>query len=62
MNEDLYYSLHDIIYDITSKSSTEEKVQQIVDRIPKNIMSIGESWGYYDTVFKDLIFNWFNKK
>lgn len=57
---------HDAIYDSTNIDLPNESLVIAFNYLPTRIKSIGEEWGYDDTVFDDEVYEFFeipeNKK
>ena len=51
-------TMHDVYLDIKGVSLTKIGLCKLFYRIPKDIISIGEQWGWYDTEFGDMVFKW----
>ena len=44
-------AIHDVVYDVTGSSETDEQLIARFEALPEHIKSIAEKWGANDTVF-----------
>lgn len=52
--------VHDCYYDAKNSVPTEQKIGEIIAKIPKDIIIIGDQWGWNDTEFRDKLYIWIN--
>ena len=55
-------SIHDVVYDVTGASETDERLIARFEALPDHIKSIAEEWGANDTVFCDELQKHLEKK
>ena len=50
--------LHDVVYNATNKSLSNDELMELVAKIPTNILFIALEWGFSDTIFRNQVFEW----
>jgi hypothetical protein len=56
-----YPAVHDVLYEVYSKSYTDDEIDVIVNSLPDHIQSEGMLWGWSDTVFRDMMYRHLEK-
>lgn len=49
-------SIHDILVDIKGVEPSEVEIEYILNRLPNSILNIGEKWGWFDTEFREKVY------
>ena len=57
--KDEYAHLHDLLYDLTDKHFSNEKLDEIIERLPSHLKAEGFEWGFSDTCVRDQIYVWY---
>lgn len=55
---DLDNTINDCHVDIAGNQPSEERILELKQQIPQDILLIGEQWGWYDTEFRESVFKW----
>lgn len=55
-------SIHDGLVNILDRKPTSEEIEHIVKVLPSDIVSIGDTWGYCDTEFREMAYIWMREK
>ena len=50
-----YPALHDCLYQIYNRNLTDVEIDDVWEKLPVRLKSIGIEWGWGDTVFRDLV-------
>lgn len=51
-------TINDCHVNIVGTQPSEERILELKEQIPKDILSIGEQWGWYDTEFREAVSKW----
>lgn len=54
-------AIHDVVYDVTGVSETDEQLIARFEALPSELKSIAEKWGANDTVFGDELQRYLEK-
>jgi hypothetical protein len=59
---------YDIVYELMDKRKitdtllSDESLLKLYNLLPDRIKSIGDEWGFGDTVFRDLAYEWMDEQ
>lgn len=54
--------LHDCIFYVTGKKSSQEKLEKFFDLLPENLQNEAIEWGMNDTLWRDNLIKWMESK
>jgi transposase InsO family protein len=56
METNCRYVLCDIILDATGRTATDGEIQRLWNILPSSIKAISDEWGFYDTEFRNKVY------
>jgi hypothetical protein len=62
LEDEDFPSLHDVVYEVTGYSYTNEELLKIFIKLPEDILLDAAKWGMNDTVVRDNIYEHLEKE
>ena len=55
-------SLHDVLFDLTSKEYTQLELEEFFDKLPVGLKAEGIEWGMSDTLWRDKVIDYYKSE